>query len=49
MQTKLELEQYCSVMHCKGLSSSCKQLAKRSAGKSEEAFSKTASLWGNID
>ena len=33
MQTKLELEQYCSVKCCMELSPSCKQPAKRSNGK----------------
>ena len=46
MQTKLELEQYCSVKRCMELSPSCKQPAKRSAGKSRGEASAKQLLFG---
>ena len=47
MQTKLELdEQYCSVKRCMELLPSCKQPAKRSAGKSRGEASAKQLLFG---
>ena len=46
MQTKLELEQYCPVKRCMELSLSCKQPAKRSAGKSRGEASAKQLLLG---
>ena len=46
MQTKLELEQYCLVKGCMELSPSCKQPAKRSAGKSRGEASAKQRLFG---
>ena len=46
MQTKLELEQYCSVKRCMELSPSCKQPAKHSAGKSRGKASAKQLLFG---